>query len=101
MSRIRCGSQACVGFDAWTDDIAQIEVVVRSLAPAAPYQPGAFYERELPYLLAVLERMPALDAVIIDAYVWLAPERPGLGWHLHAARAGAARAASHGATASS
>jgi deoxyribonuclease V len=79
---------ACVGFDAWTDATARIEVVLRSREPAAPYQPGAFFERELPYVLAVLDRMPALDTVIVDGYVWLGPDRPGLGWHLHAARAG-------------
>jgi deoxyribonuclease V len=80
---------ACVGFDAWTDEVARIEVVVRSLAttPAA-YQPGAFYTRELPYLLEALERMPELDAIVVDAYVWLGPDRPGLGWHLHEARGG-------------
>jgi deoxyribonuclease V len=79
---------ACVGFDAWTDGAPAIEVVMRSTGPAAAYQPGAFYERELPYLLGVLERMPAVDIVVVDGYVWLGPAQPGLGWHLHAARGG-------------
>ena len=39
-------------------------------------------------MLAALERMPPLDIVIVDGYVWLGPDRPGLGWHLHAARGG-------------
>jgi deoxyribonuclease V len=73
---------ACVGFDAWGDAVARIELVVRSDGGAAAYQPGAFYERELPYLLAALERMPAVEAVLVDAYVWLGPDHPGLGWHL-------------------
>jgi deoxyribonuclease V len=77
---------ACVGFDAWADAIARVEVVVRSPGKPAAYQPGAFYERELPYLLAVLERMPPLELVIVDAYVWLGPEQPGLGKRLHDAR---------------
>jgi deoxyribonuclease V len=77
---------ACVGFAAWTDAIARVEVVVRSPGKPAAYQPGAFYERELPYLLAVLERMPPLELVIVDAYVWLGPEQPGLGARLHDAR---------------
>jgi deoxyribonuclease V len=76
---------ACVGAE-WTDDIASIEVVVRTRGAAAPYQPGAFYERELPYLIAVLNRMPDVEAILVDAYVWLGPEHPGLGWHLHEAR---------------
>jgi deoxyribonuclease V len=79
---------ACVGFDAWTDEVARIEVVVRTPGPPAAYQPGAFYERELPYLLAVLERMPLLELVIVDAYVWLGPDQPGLGKRLHDARGG-------------
>ncbi len=79
---------ACVGADAWTDELGRIEVVVRSPGRPAAYQPGAFYERELPYLLEVLARMPALDAVIVDAYVWLGPDEPGLGKRLHDARGG-------------
>lgn len=79
---------ACVGFESWSDELARIEVVVRSPGRPAAYQPGAFYERELPYLLEVLERMPPLELVIVDAYVWLGPDRPGLGKRLHDARGG-------------
>ncbi|MGN6105770.1 MAG: endonuclease V [Kofleriaceae bacterium] len=79
---------ACVGFDAWTDELARIELVVRTPGPPAPYQPGAFYERELPHLLAALERMPPLEIVIVDAYVWLGPDHPGLGKRLHDVRGG-------------
>lgn len=76
---------AVVAFDTWVDEVARIELVVRSREVPAAYRPGAFYERELPYLLEALDRMPPLDAVIIDGYVWLAPEQPGLGWHVHEA----------------
>jgi deoxyribonuclease V len=79
---------ACVGFESWSDELARIEVVVRSPGHPAAYQPGAFYERELPYLLEVLERMPPLDLVIVDAYVWLGPDQPGLGKRLHDAHGG-------------
>ena len=50
-----------------------------------PYAPGAFYERELPCLLAVLGKVGgSLDVVVIDGYVWLSGDgRPGLGAHLH------------------
>ena len=78
---------AAVGAE-WTDEVATIEVVVRTPGPAADYNPGAFYERELPYLLAILERMPPVEVVVVDGYVWLGPDHPGLGWHLHHARGG-------------
>jgi deoxyribonuclease V len=77
---------ACVGFDTWNDAVARIELVVRTPGAPAAYQPGAFYERELPHLLAALARMPALDLILVDAYVWLGVEQPGLGMHLHRAR---------------
>ena len=69
------------GWEAW-----EIETeVVTTLDEVAPYQPGEFYRRELPCLLAVLERGPAADVVVVDGYVWLGPERPGLGAHLYKA----------------
>lgn len=74
---------AAVGFTAWADALAAIEVVVRSFDAPQPYEPGQFAKRELPFLLAVLERMPKLDAILVDAYVWLAPDRPGMGKVLH------------------
>ena len=80
---------ACVGFESWSDELARIEIVVRAPGRPAAYQPGAFYERELPYLLAVLDRMPPLELVIVDAYVWLGPDQPGLGKRLHDARGSA------------
>jgi deoxyribonuclease V len=79
---------ACVGAEGWSSELARIEVVVRAPGRPAAYQPGAFYERELPYLLEVLERMPPLELVIVDAYVWLGPARPGLGKRLHDVRGG-------------
>lgn len=74
---------AGVAFDAWTDDLAAIEVVLRTRTPPAAYEPGAFYLRELPFLQAVLARMPALETIIVDGYVWLGADQPGLGKHLH------------------
>lgn len=74
---------AAVGFASWADALATIEVVVRSFDAPQPYEPGAFAKRELPFLTTVLARMPALEAILVDAYVWLAPERPGMGKVLH------------------
>lgn len=78
-----------VAFDAWTD-AAPRSVVSATIDPVAAYEPGAFYKRELPVLLAVLDQLPAEpECIIIDGYVWLdRNQRPGLGAHLHAALGG-------------
>jgi deoxyribonuclease V len=77
---------ACVLFRAWTDGASAAEVV-EHVARVEPYQPGQFYRRELPCLLAVLGRIPVPpEAVVVDGYVWLGDETtPGLGGHLYAA----------------
>jgi len=50
-----------------------------------PYQPGAFYLRELPPLRAVLAGADGLKLVVVDGYADLDPYgRPGLGARLHA-----------------
>lgn len=77
---------ACVLFDAWSDAHSaghHLEVI----QPVAPYQPGKFYLRELPCLLAVLAQVrEPLETIVVDGYVWLQDEQsPGLGGHLHAA----------------
>lgn len=54
-------------------------------SPVASYEPGAFYKRELPCLLQALKALPPVGLVILDAYCWLGPERPGLGARLYEA----------------
>jgi deoxyribonuclease V len=77
---------ACVLFRDWLDADAS-DQWTRRIAPVAPYLPGEFYRRELPCLLAVLEpRLPEIQTVIVDGYVWLRDEHtPGLGAHLYEA----------------
>lgn len=54
------------------------------LETVAPYQPGAFYTRELPAVRAVLASAGRVDLLIIDGYVHLdAHGRPGLGAHAY------------------
>jgi deoxyribonuclease V len=61
--------------------ITEEHVVAQS--SALPYKPGAFFERELPPIEAVLHETRALDLLIIDGYVTLDPTgRPGLGHHV-------------------
>lgn len=80
---------ACVLFEKWTDSRAAAEFV-RELHDVAPYEPGEFYRRELPSLLAVLAGVPhPPTVVIVDAYVWLdANGKRGLGAHLFDALGG-------------
>src|SRR5262245_10181018 len=75
---------AAVGFAAWTDAAPALELVVKSDGAPAEYEPGQFYRRELPHLLAVLALVvPPPELIVVDGYVWLAPNRPGLGAHLY------------------
>src|SRR3954447_26134581 len=79
---------ACVVAADWGDAVPVGWVTVR-VSPIAEYEPGAFYKRELPCLLAVLAAAPKVTQVVIDGYVWLDSEKsPGLGAHLHAALGG-------------
>ena len=78
---------ACVLFARWNSSKPTAELLARlNSEDAAGYIPGAFYERELPALLAVLDKLPftvdALDALVVDGYVWLGHGRPGLGHYL-------------------
>jgi deoxyribonuclease V len=70
-------------FDDWRAHEGRA-VLTAELSPIAPYEPGAFYKRELPLLLAVLNKVrDPLEAIIIGGYVWLGANTPGLGTHLH------------------
>lgn len=80
---------ACVGFHDWADPSSGVEAVTRTPGAPPAYESGAFYRRELPYVVAALGAMSvAPTVVIVDGYVWLGPGRPGLGAHLHAALGG-------------
>jgi deoxyribonuclease V len=77
---------ACVLFRDWTDEHAAGQLV-QAISGVAAYVPGEFYRRELPCLLAVLDRVTEpLDLVVVDGYVWLGDQtHPGLGAHLYEA----------------
>jgi deoxyribonuclease V len=79
---------AAVGFVSWTQAEPSVERVESSEHAPSPYEPGQFYKRELPLLLAVLaqvRREQPVDVVLIDGHVWLRPDQPGLGAHLYQA----------------
>ncbi|HEX3148507.1 MAG TPA: endonuclease V [Gemmataceae bacterium] len=76
---------AAVLASAWTDAVPTAEFTT-FVPSVADYVPGEFYRRELPCIEAILNRCPAVpNVVIIDGYVWLGPDRPGLGAKLHEA----------------
>ena len=74
-------------FKDWTDDKAA-EVVTTFVNEVAEYEPGAFYKRELPCILALLTfiDIKTLDYIVIDGYVYLDNKgKAGLGYHLYEA----------------
>ncbi len=77
---------ACVVFSAWGDE-QPVEEATVAIDQVQPYEPGQFFRRELPCLVAVLEKIKTpLQVIIIDGYVWLGDERdPGLGAYLYEA----------------
>lgn len=82
---------ACVLFHAFGDAAPASEHIAR-ITEVADYEPGAFYKRELPCILAVLRAAGATpDVILVDGYVWLSADgRPGLGARLHEALGGTA-----------
>ena len=75
---------ACLLAEHWTSSAASNEWTVE-IDSVAPYRPGYFFERELPCLIAALNRVTSeLDALLVDGYAELdAHGKPGLGAHLH------------------
>jgi deoxyribonuclease V len=75
----------CICFEKWTD-AQPLQVFTNTIPEPAPYEPGAFYKRELPCILQLLESIPlnGIHAVVVDGYAVLHDEgSPGLGGHLY------------------
>lgn len=74
---------AVVAFREWPDANPLSESTA-TIVEVQPYQPGQFFRREMPCLLAALAELKSRpDVVVIDGYVWLGDESaPGLGAHL-------------------
>ncbi len=74
-----------VAFDTWQDTTPHHSYEA-TVTEVAEYIPGAFYKRELPCLMAVLQQVPMVEveAIVVDGYVTLDDEgKPGLGYHLY------------------
>jgi deoxyribonuclease V len=76
---------AAVTFNEWTDARPAQEITIE-INDVADYEPGRFYLRELPCILAVLGKLPRPPrVVVVDGYVWLREREPGLGFHVYEA----------------
>ncbi|MFL5359794.1 MAG: endonuclease V [Myxococcales bacterium] len=87
----RAATAACVGFSDWSDADPAFDLVLRSEIVPEPYEAGLFYKREMPHLRRAIGRVRqehSIDAVVVDAHVWLADGKPGLGAHLYEALGG-------------
>jgi len=79
---------ACLLFRRFDDSRGTTRFLAK-IDEVQPYEPGAFYRRELPPILRVLSLVDVpIELVIVDSYVWLGKDRPGLGAHLHQALQG-------------
>lgn len=75
----------CIAFEHWTAN-SPAEVFTEVATGIAPYEPGAFYKRELPCIMSLLQQitLPNIEAIIVDGFVYLDDNNlPGLGAHLY------------------
>lgn len=80
---------SAIVFSNWGDS-SPLETVSIRISPVAPYEPGSFYKRELPCVLKVLtaiseKRKESISEIVVDGYVWLGQDHPGLGYKLYEA----------------
>ncbi len=79
---------AVIGIENWEDEQASFELK-EIIHEINEYESGAFYKRELPCLLSILQKIelnPEKDLLLIDGYVHLSNEgKLGLGGHLYEA----------------
>lgn len=71
----------------WQDEIPA-EIISAMVSPIEEYTPGQFYKRELPCILAVLNKvdLTQMQYIIVDGYVYIDNDYGfGLGAHLYEA----------------
>ncbi|KFF10550.1 endonuclease V [Chryseobacterium soli] len=77
----------CIAFEDWTSE-SESEIFTEKMAITAAYESGAFYKRELPCIISLLQKIPLKDGdlIIVDGYVTLNDEgKTGLGGYLYKA----------------
>ncbi len=80
---------ALVLFDGWRS-ATPVQTFISKAGNVEQYQPGDFYKRELPALLAAIQMVsPVPDYILVDGNVWLSDDKdnpkPGLGARLYEA----------------
>ena len=69
-------------FNDFKDDMP-VKIITKIVEGVKPYEPGQFYKRELPCILALLEELSELpECIIVDGYVHLNDNKKGLGAYL-------------------
>ncbi|MDM1555420.1 MULTISPECIES: endonuclease V [Chryseobacterium] len=77
----------CIAFEDWKSD-REVEVFTEQTSITSEYESGAFYKRELPCILSLLNKIVVKegDIIIVDGYVTLDDDgKIGLGGHLYEA----------------
>jgi len=77
----------CISFDNWDDSLPS-NITEEFTKNFLEYEPGAFYKRELPCILSILDQfdIEKIDVIIVDSYVLLNDAgKLGLGGHLYEA----------------
>ncbi|MGG7467638.1 endonuclease V [Chryseobacterium arthrosphaerae] len=77
----------CIAFEDWKSE-KEVETFIEQTKINSEYESGAFYKRELPCILSLLQKitLKSGDIIIVDGYVTLDNEgKSGLGGHLYKA----------------
>lgn len=72
-------------FQDWSSDVFE-RVILKKIDNVAPYEPGAFYKREMPGILTALNEANSnydIDTLVIDGFVHLTKTKIGLGMHIY------------------
>ena len=75
----------CIAFEDWASE-KEVEVFTEQMPVDAEYESGAFYKRELPCIISLLNKMVLKegDIIIVDGYVTLDNDgKIGLGGYLY------------------
>jgi deoxyribonuclease V len=72
-------------FEGW-DALESVTEFVTMIGEVLPYESGAFFKRELPCIVPAINHALSLhpiETIVIDGFVDLGDNKPGLGRHLH------------------